>query len=295
MPVKFSVVIPVKDGAHTIDRAIGSVLDQHRKADEIIVIDGHSIDNTQDKVRDEYGDKVMFLIQRGTGVSRARNQAVEASTGNYIAFLDADDQWTPTHLENIERLIWEYPDAGLYADRYCIRYADCTTEYPRFALPKTFEGIVPDFIQCCTVATVPVLTSVAVVSREAFRAAGGFSESHTFNEDHALWLKIALWYPVALTYKLGAVYHLTAPDWVFERYQFSKELACVTILEDCLNHGLVPREKVSRVKAYIGKIRIYTIRRNLALLMKTAEVAEPADCIRFVSDRVFYGMKIRRW
>lgn len=289
MRVKFSVVIPLKNGAHTIDRAIASVLAQTYQPYEIIVIDGHSTDGGPGRVK-VYGDRVSLLTQRGTGVSAARNQAVDVSTGEYIAFLDADDEWTPSHLENIERLIRLYPQAGLYADRYVIKYSDCTTETPRLALPGTFEGVVPDFLWCCTVATVPVQTSVAVVGRDVFRSVGGFSEAHTFNEDHALWLKIALWHPVALTYRLGATYHLTAPDWVFEQYQFAKELAVVTMLEGCLRRGTVPKEMVPQVRRYIGKIRIYTVRRNLALLIRTAKLARVDDCVWFTGQRVTYRL-----
>ncbi|MDI6720466.1 MAG: glycosyltransferase family A protein [Methanomicrobiales archaeon] len=144
-----SVVIPLKDRAATIRRALDSVLAQTVPPDEIVVVDGHSIDNGPDIVREYHDDRIILFTQKGTGVSRARNQAGERAEGDTIAFLDADDEWTPHHLKTLCRLTRRHPDAGIYTDQYQIRYQDGTTKWPYFKgiPPVPWEGYIPDFIK----------------------------------------------------------------------------------------------------------------------------------------------------
>ena len=99
-----SVVIPAFDSEATIARAIESVLAQTYKDYEIIVVDDGSKDGTGDAVR-AFGDKVNYIYQENAGVSVARNTALAAAKGEWIAFLDADDQWLPDKLEKQMQLL----------------------------------------------------------------------------------------------------------------------------------------------------------------------------------------------
>ncbi|HOM77565.1 MAG TPA: glycosyltransferase family A protein, partial [Anaerohalosphaeraceae bacterium] len=87
-----SVVIPAYNCQAYIRRAIDSVLGQSRPADEIIVVDDGSTDGTAEAVR-TYGAKVILIQQENAGVSAARNAGIRAASGDWIAFLDADDEW----------------------------------------------------------------------------------------------------------------------------------------------------------------------------------------------------------
>ncbi|MCK4960446.1 MAG: glycosyltransferase family 2 protein, partial [Planctomycetes bacterium] len=87
-----SVVIAAYNAEKYIQRAIDSVLAQSLPADEIIVVDDGSTDNTGDAVK-HYGSKVRYIYQENAGPASARNTAIEAATGTWIAFLDADDEW----------------------------------------------------------------------------------------------------------------------------------------------------------------------------------------------------------
>jgi len=97
---KTSVVIPVYNDADTLSRAIDSVLSQTHRVREIIVVDDCSDDNPQ-KVVDRYDDdRITFMSHEANcGGSAARNTGIETTTGEYIAFLDADDEWKPTKIE----------------------------------------------------------------------------------------------------------------------------------------------------------------------------------------------------
>lgn len=94
---RFSVVIPVYNGAGTIGHALDSVLTQTWPAHEILVIDDGSSDQTEAVVR-AYDTAVRYVRQANAGPSAARNHGVELAQGDWIAFLDADDWYYPERL-----------------------------------------------------------------------------------------------------------------------------------------------------------------------------------------------------
>jgi glycosyltransferase involved in cell wall biosynthesis len=93
-----SVVIPTYNRARVIGSAIGSVLDQSFGDVEIIVVDDGSSDDSA-AVLAAFGDRIRLIRQPNRGVGAARNTGVRAATGNWIAFLDSDDQWNSGKLE----------------------------------------------------------------------------------------------------------------------------------------------------------------------------------------------------
>ena len=117
--VQFSVVIPVYNGAATIERAIDSVLAQSYPAIEIIVVDDASNDKTHEIVQDKYAGKIQ-LIQKivNQGSSAARNKGMDVATGYYIAFLDADDAWHPDKLMLMNTILLSKPDITLFYHPY---------------------------------------------------------------------------------------------------------------------------------------------------------------------------------
>ena len=99
-----TAVIPAHNRERLIERAVDSVLAQERPADEIIVVDDGSSDQTAELVK-RYGDRVKLISQTQSGVSVARNTGVEKSSSEFIAFLDSDDIWAPSHLRRMENAI----------------------------------------------------------------------------------------------------------------------------------------------------------------------------------------------
>lgn len=106
-----SVVIPLYNKAHTITRSLTSVMRQEFTDFEVIVIDDGSTDNGRDIILSNFQDsRIKVIPQQNAGVSAARNRGVTESHGDYIAFLDADDEWHPQYLSYIVRAISRYPD-----------------------------------------------------------------------------------------------------------------------------------------------------------------------------------------
>jgi len=97
-PPRFSVIIPAYNAEKFITRAIDSVLEQTWPAHEIIVIDDGSTDTTAASVA-SFGASVRYVYQNNAGVSAARNSGAQAATGDWLAFLDADDFYYPDRLK----------------------------------------------------------------------------------------------------------------------------------------------------------------------------------------------------
>ena len=98
MSPRFSVIIPAFNAATTLTRAIDSVRAQSWPVHEIIVVDDGSTDDTANVAR-RFGDAVRLIRQRNSGVSVARNAGAAAATGDWLAFLDADDWYAPDRIK----------------------------------------------------------------------------------------------------------------------------------------------------------------------------------------------------
>jgi glycosyltransferase involved in cell wall biosynthesis len=190
---RVSVVVPAHDAAATVADAIRSVLAQTRPADEIVVVDDGSTDDTVAVVR-SFGGAVRLVSQPQSGPSSARNAGAAATTGEWLAFLDADDAWHPAKLERQLRV----------ADHAAI----VATDWTRGALPE----IAPDRVGTTRISTRDILvmnrfqTSTVLLRRRAFDASGGFDPALDGVEDWDMWLRASRHGPVV---KL---------DWPFVRY-----------------------------------------------------------------------------
>lgn len=93
-----SIVIPTYNCARYIGESVSSAIRQTYENVEVLVVDDGSTDNTAEVLR-PYFNKIRFIRQKNHGVSQARNTAIDMSSGEYIAFIDADDLWLPNKLE----------------------------------------------------------------------------------------------------------------------------------------------------------------------------------------------------
>jgi len=214
MTKNFSVIIPLYNKGQYIARAIKSVLNQTIQDFEIIVIEGGSEDNGPKIVKDFIDPRIHFLEQSGKGVSNARNEAVHFSKNEYIAFLDADDEWMPHHLETILRLIENYPEAGMFTTAYKRQNAEGKIQWAIYkCIPDApWEGLMPDYFRSGTLGNSPVWTSAVVIPKKIFYEMEGFPEGYWYAEDADLFGKIALKYPVAFSWEFGALYHTEASN-----------------------------------------------------------------------------------
>lgn len=108
---RVSVVMPVRDGAASLQAAINSVLADLTWRDELIVVDDGSTDSTAE-IALSYGDNVRVVLSAGDGIVDALNTGLRESHGTYIARCDADDLWLPGHIETLLPLLEANPQAS---------------------------------------------------------------------------------------------------------------------------------------------------------------------------------------
>ena len=112
-----SVIIPTYNREQFVTKAIESVLNQSFRDREIIVVDDGSTDKTSQNL-ERYQDKIRYIYQKNAGASAARNTGVKASKGEWLAFLDSDDEWTAEYLSKQIQKTGEVP-------RVCMQTSDC--------------------------------------------------------------------------------------------------------------------------------------------------------------------------
>lgn len=189
----FSVIIPLYNKAPYVRKTVESVLGQTFDDYELIIIDNGSNDGSNKIVAGFIDPRIRTVhLEENIGVSNARNKGVSLSTAPYITFLDADDWWEPTFLEEMRGLIERHPDAGIYGTGYYI----VKNSKKRVAPIGVDEDFLEGEINYCRVYAKTLcmpLTSITVsMPRAVFDEMEGFKPHLKLGEDFDLWIRIAL-------------------------------------------------------------------------------------------------------
>lgn len=210
--MRYSVIIPLYNKAPYVRKALESIVAQTYKDWECIIINDGSSDNSLEVVQNfvdglkiEDG-RLKIVNQANAGVAAARNGGVMESNGEYVAFLDADDWWEPTFLEEIDKLIAEYPDAGIYATNY-VYYKPGKTRVA-LNLPRGYMNYPVAYLKS---DMMPVTSITTCMPRKVFDEMGKFPEGIKLGEDFLLWAKTAVHYNVAFCEKPLAYYNNDVP------------------------------------------------------------------------------------
>ncbi|GGF25635.1 glycosyltransferase family 2 protein [Flavobacterium limi] len=203
----FSIIIPLYNKESYIENTLKSVFSQTFTDYEIIIINDESTDESEAIVQTLNDERIQIYSQKNQGASAARNLGIKKSKGNFIAFLDADDYWFPNHLETLQKLIQDCPNAGLYASRYISKVSEKRFVKNSFLnLSEKFSGIIPDFFYSSLVSRI-ALTSAVVVPKRVFDKTGFFNTSISSGQDLDLWIRIAILFPAAITGNVTVEYN----------------------------------------------------------------------------------------
>jgi glycosyltransferase involved in cell wall biosynthesis len=189
-----SAVIPAYNAERYLAEALESVLAQTSRPTEILVVDDGSTDGTA-QIVERFGSKVQLIHQSHAGAAVARNRAIAAASGGWIAFLDADDIWMPAKTERQLRSIEASPEAAIVFGR--------VEEFVSPEIPPHTKTSLERF-------TTPVkgtIPSAMMVRRDVFDRVGTFDQSYRL-VDFAEWL---------MRCRAVGVVELEAPDVVARR------------------------------------------------------------------------------
>lgn len=196
----FSVVIPLFNKRVTVRRAIESVLAQSNAAAEIIVVNDGSTDGGEEGL-ESLSPLVQVINQQNEGEGPARNRGVAASHQDWIALLDADDFWLPTHLEELSTIRRACPDAGLIGTAFAVQ--DDGRIRQRSQTGATVQYI--DYFDWVGHHGQPFCSSSAAVRKSSWRQTGGFGNFRR-GPDTEFWVRMALHHQVANSTRITSVY-----------------------------------------------------------------------------------------
>jgi glycosyltransferase involved in cell wall biosynthesis len=161
---RVSVIIPTYNAEKFVAKTIRSVLDQTYQDFEILVIDDESPDRSVEVCQQFHDDRLRIISQKNRGLPGARNAGIRAATGEFIAFIDADDIWLPEKLAAHVKHLDRRPEVGI-SFSYSAFIDDDDRLTGLYQKPKRLENITPDYVLCRN----PIGNgSAAVLRRQVF-------------------------------------------------------------------------------------------------------------------------------
>ena len=194
-----SVIIPLYNKEKTVANTIQTVLGQTFRDFEIVIVDDGSTDGSAGEVGKIDDSRIRLIRQQNAGVSAARNKGVEEAMGEYVAFLDADDEWKPDYLATQYALTQKYPDCGVFAVNYETRDAQGKTT-PTIIRKLPFsgsDGILTNYFEVASHSNPPICSISVMVRKDAILSIGGFPVGIKSGEDLLTWARLACRYKIA--------------------------------------------------------------------------------------------------
>jgi glycosyltransferase involved in cell wall biosynthesis len=264
----FSIVMPLRDKAHTIARTLDSVFDQSFADFEIVLVGDPGDESLAIAART--GDARMRIVhQPNIGQGAARNAGIEASRCDWIAFLDGDDLWLPDHLAELDAVRRAHPEAGLIGTRFVD--SDASGD---FELPADKAGMIGriDYFGAVGGGGNVLHTSSAAIRRAVRDSIGGFRNTR-FGEDSEYWARIAFAFPVAVSSRVTVVYlHGTGgitdtgrDRWAVAELASARDISPAAALAIDRHASIESAELRRSVGRYIRRYQDWCLRTSIAL------------------------------
>jgi GT2 family glycosyltransferase len=248
--LKISVVVPTYNRRDLLKRALLSIFSQTSLPAEVTVIDDGSTDGTELMLRREF-PQVNYYYQENLGVSAARNLGIQQANGDWVAFLDSDDEWLPEKLAAQKAALTANPEYRIcHTEENWVRNGSRVDVPKKYA--KTGGWIFADCLPLCAISP-----STVLIHRSVFTGIGLFDTQLPACEDYDLWLRIAANYPVLLVEQPqinkygGHEDQLSMACWGMDRFRISA-------LQKIIAAGqLSEQNRQAAAKMLVKKARIY--------------------------------------
>ncbi len=248
--ITISVVIPSYNRAHHLERTIDSVLAQSRSADEIIIVDDGSTDNTRVLLESKY-PQTQTIYQNNKGVSAARNTGIRQAKNSWIALLDSDDSWHVEKLALQAEALKTNPEYLIcHTNEIWLRDGKFLNQGKKHE--KRGGQLFQHCLPLCTISP-----SSVIISKQIFDEVGLFDEDLPACEDYDMWLRICCRYPVyyiekPLTNKYGGHEdQLSRKYWGIDRFRI---VALQKIIE---SSHLNESDRQAAINMLLKKIAIF--------------------------------------
>jgi glycosyltransferase involved in cell wall biosynthesis len=199
----FSIVLPTYNRAKFLRVAIKSVLDQGFADWELLIVDDGSTDDTKAVVHSIKDARIKYIYQENAERAAARNNGIDNAEGEYICFLDSDDEYLDNHLEALKNKITEKKFAkGIYVSGVIREHNDQRIEIP-FQDKSTFKNDV-SFLLLANETTIPTRVAIQREILEEYK----FNETLNISEDTELFSRILVHYPLIQLKDKTVIYKL---------------------------------------------------------------------------------------
>ncbi len=187
---KVSIIIPVYNGEKYLSETLDSIIGQIFTDWEIVAVNDGSTDNSHtilQEYKSKLGSKMKIIDQENSGVSVARNVAIDNSEGRYFAFIDSDDVWLPEKLEKQIAILDDNPDVALVYSDLLDLVRENTNTRKQILNKKLHRGHI--FEPLFYFNFIPL--SSVVVKKEIIEKYGNFDAHYKIIQDYDLLLRIA--------------------------------------------------------------------------------------------------------
>ena len=269
--MNISVVIPTYNRIELLKRSIDSVINQTIKPSEIIIVDDGSNDGTEAMVKKKY-DSLKLIKQKNKGASAARNSGIKASSGEWICFLDSDDEWKNDKLEKQITAVANNSDYKFFhSNEIWIKNGKRINQKKKH---KKYGGDI--FKKCLDMCRIS--PSSVLIDKNIFEEIGFFNENLVVCEDYELWLRICDKYEVFFIDEPLIIKHGGHQDQLSYSID-SIEYHRIKALEYLLSTSLSKENRDYTIQMLISKISIYL--NGLIKRGKKHEIAVYEEKIKF--------------
>lgn len=188
--IRFTVVIPVYNKEKYISSTLISLINQVYTNWEAIIINDGSTDDSLKKIASFQDERIKVYSYSNGGVSMARNRGINRASGEFVALLDADDEWHPLFLSAIDKAIDCYSGFNCFSTGRVRRIDGETVPYRNRAIDGQKDIEIVDYYRCLSYGLPPVNSSCIVLRRSFLDGKDLFNEQMTKYEDHDFWLRL---------------------------------------------------------------------------------------------------------
>lgn len=210
-----SVVIPLYNKGALVKKAIDSVLSQTYQEVEILVADDGSTDNSADYVKEYTDSRIKYYYKDNGGVSSARNYGIEKAQGEWVTFLDADDEFETNALECFIQLISKYPSTKVFIGQQETRKKEYTLKSKRTHFPLLMMWLNRFYPR----------PGAVMIHKDLLQKIGGFDERQSFYEDQEFGLRTLLYGSVVYFNKQTVKYNQDGTGLSGSCHPIEKEMA----------------------------------------------------------------------
>jgi glycosyltransferase involved in cell wall biosynthesis len=256
--VKYSIIIPTYNRVKKIKKAVTSVLNQSVSCWELIIVDDGSTDKTKEYINSIRDNRIKYIYQDNKGPAASRNTGIRKAKGQYICFLDSDDEYFHDHLESFEEVVNKNNKKFIVSDSIIRRENSDYVDKPRLHNGYVNPNHVPCMQSVCLQASLAKTTL--------------FNEHIRMKEDVEFWLRVSQHATPVFTNKVTSRVNQDGDDRV-SNMTISKAKNTLSLFEEIFSDPSLPVYSSSIVKARLFPLHVvlalhYKEKREVNLALK---------------------------